>query len=281
MLNGNSIGIGETCVGIGALISIVFFLLPLAYMYKGKIGSKLYWLLSGFLLLLVLNVLRMFFVALAWFIYGPNNAILTIHFFAGIILFYISIIVMVLLSGKYGLTIPLSKATQKLKKQKTYSPGLYQCGLIAAMVIAAISYLLTTNYVNATLISPVTVTTVASLNTSSSILNPMINNITNTKGYASVVTKNSQGTLTTIGMTNRSNNNTTPLIIAFTSSKLNLNSVLVNKSAVLGSLTFLDNKSAVENVYYEYSKGTYFFVYHKLIPITLSNGSTAGITMAI
>ena len=102
---GSSIAISTTCVSIGTFLALLMFLLPLAYLYGGRLGRKALWLASGVVLILLLNLLRMLIVVLVWAYYGIGSATNTFHAFAGQLLFYLAIIVMVLISGKYGLGI--------------------------------------------------------------------------------------------------------------------------------------------------------------------------------
>ncbi len=99
------ISIAQTCADIGAFIALIMFLLPIAYLYSGKIISKLKWIVSGVALMLLLNVLRMFSIAIMWAYYGIGAAVGTIHLFIGEVLFDITIVVMILISGRYGLRI--------------------------------------------------------------------------------------------------------------------------------------------------------------------------------
>src|SRR5208282_3427401 len=67
---GASITISSTCVSLGTFIAFVMFLIPLAYLYEGKLKRKLYWIVSGTALMLLLNMVRMLFIALVWVYYG-------------------------------------------------------------------------------------------------------------------------------------------------------------------------------------------------------------------
>ncbi|MCL5786726.1 MAG: hypothetical protein M1520_00780, partial [Candidatus Marsarchaeota archaeon] len=50
-LNNVSIGIGQTCVGLGAILGLLFMLIPLAYFYNGTNKGKMKWVISGIVLL--------------------------------------------------------------------------------------------------------------------------------------------------------------------------------------------------------------------------------------
>jgi exosortase/archaeosortase family protein len=116
---GSSIAISSTCVSIGTFIAFVMFLLPLAYLYNGKKSRKLYWIISGIVLILILNIIRMLLITFEWVYYGINGAVNTFHLFAGQIIFYIAIVLMLLIADKYyGLSMPLAKKSSRAK-QKT------------------------------------------------------------------------------------------------------------------------------------------------------------------
>ena len=118
------ISIAQTCADIGAFIALIMFLLPIAYFYSGKITSKIKWIVSGVALMLLLNVLRMFSIAIVWAYYGIGAAVGTIHLFIGEVLFDIAIVVMILISGRYGLTIHAS--TIKHKRNTARAHGLHK-----------------------------------------------------------------------------------------------------------------------------------------------------------
>ena len=107
-----TISIASTCADIGAFIALFMFLLPLAYLYDGKPGRKALWVVSGIALMFVLNILRMFSIALVWAFYGIGTAISTVHLFIGQIIFYATIIIMMLIAYKFGLQIPKAQRNE-------------------------------------------------------------------------------------------------------------------------------------------------------------------------
>ncbi len=92
---------------------------------------------SGLVLLFVLNLLRMTLIAGLWIVSGPTAALSTIHLFAGILLFYLAIIVMMLVAGKFGLG--LKPATKKKPARVQYST----LGIALAFAFAVVYLLLT------------------------------------------------------------------------------------------------------------------------------------------
>lgn len=130
--NGYGVSIGNTCIGIGAIIGMVMLMLPIAYFLEGKGRRKALWVGSGVLLLLALNFIRMLLITFAWFEYGPSNEILGVHAVAGQIIFYASVLVMIMIPGKYGLSYP----RLKLGKGK----ARYNALAVASAVIISLLY---------------------------------------------------------------------------------------------------------------------------------------------
>lgn len=151
---GSSITVSSTCVSLGIFVAFVMFLIPIAYLYDGKTKKKIYWIISGIALILVLNLLRMLLVAIVWVYYGLNSAIGLFHSFAGQLIFYIAIVAMVLLTYKYEMRMkPAKKTTGKEIKTfyKNIAPEIIAIiGFVLVLAIVALFFNLGyTNSVNA------------------------------------------------------------------------------------------------------------------------------------
>ncbi len=107
-----SISIATTCAPIGTFVALVMFLIPVAYLYEGGIRRKLAWVVSGLALLLLLNFGRMLFIAYSWAFSGISRAVAVFHIFAGQLLFYAAIIIMLLIAGRYGMRLAKMKKGQ-------------------------------------------------------------------------------------------------------------------------------------------------------------------------
>ncbi len=136
-----SISIAETCADIGAFIALLMFLLPIAYLFDGKLSKKIAWVAAAIALMFLLNIARMSSIALIWAYYGIGNAIATFHIFIGQILFYATIVVMFVLSYKFGLGVPGSKRRNPARKQReataaTHAPQYALCMLFGIIALA-------------------------------------------------------------------------------------------------------------------------------------------------
>jgi exosortase/archaeosortase family protein len=132
--NLSNISISTTCVSIGTFIAFVMFLIPVAYFYEGRLIKKFYWIVCGVLLVLFLNLFRMIFIAGIWVSYGVNNALSIFHAFAGQFIFYAAIIIMMLISYKYGLYVRSAKETKKTSS----APNINPITIIATLLVFAV-----------------------------------------------------------------------------------------------------------------------------------------------
>jgi exosortase/archaeosortase family protein len=114
----SSVAVSTTCVSLGMFAAFAMFLLPLAYLYEGDARSKAFWVISGCVLLVFLNIFRMLGLSLVWAAYGPSAAAGTVHAFAGQLLFYIGMVVMILIAYRYGLSIKRTKRGKRARKDR-------------------------------------------------------------------------------------------------------------------------------------------------------------------
>ena len=84
------------------IIALALFLIPIAYLYTGRTEGEVFWVGSGIVLLLVLNLVRMASHILRRLTYGPSQTALLAHTFLGVILFYAAIVLMILIRSATG-----------------------------------------------------------------------------------------------------------------------------------------------------------------------------------
>lgn len=267
--NGYSVGIGETCVGIGILIGIVLFLAPIAYLYDGKFSKKVLWIASGFCLMLILNVLRMLGIVVAWFFYGPSNAILTIHLFAGVLLFYIAIIVMILVSRSYGLSFPTYKKDERTRQTQG---RCYILGICIAVAVTVVYYLMLSDYPTLPVIPPLSLYNSVSFNSGN--LAGLIDTIENQSAFnVTAIQSNIQNDIV-FRFTNSTFNSTAPIALLVQSPSLNDLPALLKNNTVVGERIFFSNASLLQQVYYLNSYGHGFMLYVEKKPYVYPNGTS-------
>ncbi len=139
----STIKIASTCVPIGIFIATIMLLLPLAYLYKGRMRNKALWIGAAVIAVLLLNILRMSAIALVWAHSGISGAITLFHEFAGEFIFYIVIALFVLLAGKFGLSLRGALVPRKRRAPVGRLPLL---PIILALVYGALAFVITLPY---------------------------------------------------------------------------------------------------------------------------------------
>ncbi len=159
----SSISIATTCADIGAFIALFMFLVPVAYVLNGRPRNKALWLVSGIVLMLALNIGRMLAISLQWAYYGISVAVATLHTFAGQVLFDIAIIVMILIAGRYSLSVPKinakrNSAAKRTRHAKSKTMLDYAVPVACALVIALVGFFVTVPYTTSVYANPLNFT---------------------------------------------------------------------------------------------------------------------------
>jgi len=257
--NGYSIGIGESCAGIGALIGIIMFLIPIAYLLDGELHAKMLWILSGFILLLVLNFIRMATIGLIWLWLGPNQSTSFAHSFAGVLIFYITIIAIILAAPLFKLKIP------KPSKKRIYrrKPRYALLPLILPIIYALLYFLLTTNYANSIQVSPALMHANATLN--GSAFENFVSSNVNTTGFTTIsyLFSNTSDILLFV---NQTFNKTNPIAMLITAPNMKAEKELLSNMSVLGSATFMNKNGINIYLYQVYSNNTIYYMGFEELP---------------
>ena len=141
-----SISIASTCADIAAFIAIALFMIPLAYFYEGNPKRKLEWVASSVVLLFIFNIFRMSLIAVLWAYYGVGEAVATFHLFIGSVLFYASIIIMILVAGKFGLRLPYLRDYISESRKKIRLAANMRYAAVWAVAAGALAFALTVPY---------------------------------------------------------------------------------------------------------------------------------------
>lgn len=270
--NGYTIAIGQACVSIGIFIALALFLVPVAYLYDGKVKKKVLWVASSVVLLLVLNLARMLGISLVWLAYGPNATALLVHNFIGVLLFYIVIVVLILGSGFYGLSIARAKQRERKRAAKSDVPAL---SLLSALAFCTIYVYLTLNYSTSLAISPLQLANTGQFNFGNAQIASAIQGLVNRNNFTSFVITNKNGTNVLFSLVNKTISGTNPVLLYLSRPSSNTVAGLESNNRLLGTRLFFNRKGSREQVFDVVSNGTEFGVYNTNLPFELSNMSTA------
>ncbi len=264
--NGYRLGIGQTCVGVGVLIGIVLFLIPLAYLYEGRLLRKALWIAGTVALLFVLNLVRMSAITMAWITYGPSSAIFEIHIFAGMFLFYLSIIIAVLVAGSYGLRIGTGRIEGK---SRVTARGRY-CVAGAAMAVAAglLYFTITQGYSTALNVSPAYLYTDVSPQLSGIAAARMVDSLVNVSGLNATFSLQT-GEIASVVAWGRGIGKAEPVVVSLGYRNGEIAGGLLSGGRIIGRLNFIDAWGLSGVVYYLESNNTGFFVYETKAPYVI------------
>jgi exosortase/archaeosortase family protein len=207
------------------------FLIPLAYLYDGKLKNKIYWIFSGIVLIVALNLLRMLSITLVWVYYGINSAASLFHTFAGQIIFYAAIIIMVLLYYKYGLAIGKSKKSilKDIKTFKFTDKDIFITCLVVVF-LAIIAFGFSYNYSNAVIVP----STLLKSNLQISqipVYQYVLSNMENSRSNVIVIENTPGGALFSLGASNLTSNQSIFALVNYTHQLSNSYNVLSYNSS--------------------------------------------------
>lgn len=265
-----TIGIGTACAGISAFIALLLFLAPIAYLLDGDGKNKIYWLFSGFVLLIVLNLLRMAGIAAIWLVYGPNATVDFVHGFAGILLFYVSIVGMILVAKRYGLTFQKIKR-QKAKKQQRQK---FEWATALCAVVLSLGYvLISSNY----LLQPIVPIQSGPMqyNFTSQSLVSFAGNFSHVHGWNFTVVWQKSTSAGILVISNGTFIPTSPLIMLFSGQNQSIRENLFVNSTIVGQYSFVDQRMIPTQIYKLISNNSVFYVSLKASPYIFPNNQYA------
>ncbi len=274
LANGYRIGIGQACVGVGVLIGIVLFMAPLAYLYEGSKVRKAEWMLFGLLLLFLLNIVRMAGIALAWIMFGPTEALFSVHLIAGLLLFYISIIVTIILSGRFGLKLNSGRGELKQKsrgRQERKLQGKWAAGVAVALAISIVYLWSSLPYLSAQRIPLLNLRYQSYYAPDNSSFGQLLPSVVDFAGFNTTLLQatNSSASMLVWG---NGINSTYPIVAYLGYVNSSDQSALLAKNMLLGKIYLIGKNGMSAEIYDLESNGTGFFVYDAKVPYVYGSG---------
>ena len=96
--------VGAACAGVNSMVGFLIIGLALSYVVHGSTWRKIVWLVDGLVLVWLFNLLRIEAIFTAGAMFGRGAAYEVLHPVAGLIVFNIAILVMLLLVPVFGLS---------------------------------------------------------------------------------------------------------------------------------------------------------------------------------
>lgn len=271
--NGTLIGIGEACAGIGAIIALIMFMYPLAYFYDGKVSKKAYWIVSGVILLFILNLIRMFGISVLWIYYGLAQAASFIHLFAGVLLFYLAVIILIIKADSYKISYPQMKFGRRMvggNDVSNYTALCYGLVVILGMSYVYVSY----PFVNMPNVSPLSFQHAGSNNINSQPYTSKLSSIASNPALSNYTLNIQPINYASVAMfaMNRTFNFSRPIIIIMSVNN-DYTSIFLQRATILSSNYYVDSMGDSVYVYNVESNGHGFYLAYS--PILLNSSQTS------
>ncbi len=101
-----ALSIGSACAGVNSVVGFLVVGSGVAYPMIGSRARKLLWIVAGIALIWVLNVVRIEAIFLAGVLAGQDVALEVLHPVAGLVVFNLGVLLMLLVTGRFGLALP-------------------------------------------------------------------------------------------------------------------------------------------------------------------------------
>jgi exosortase len=104
------LAIGSACAGVNSLVGFLLVGTALAYVVRGQLLAKVAWLVAGLVIVWAFNILRIEAIFVVGTLFGPRAALDVLHPVAGLIVFNLGILLMLVVTPRFGLAFaPLPK----------------------------------------------------------------------------------------------------------------------------------------------------------------------------
>lgn len=272
--NGYSIGIGQACVSIGIFIALALFLIPVAYLYDGRNARKALWVASGVALLFAFNIIRMIGVSYAWLKYGPSSAVALVHASAGVMLFYATIAVMVLIAGKYSMSIRKASKQKSRKGRKEAAVSLWPWSVLIAIAFSVLYLIVTLGNSASTPTSPILLANAVPFNFSNKDIASSVMGLAGMRNFTSLAVSAPGGGWVLFSLSNRTISIASPIAMQLSAPNPAVMRNIETNGTVNGKLEMVSRSGVSETVLDVISNRTEFIVYGTEIPIALYNASS-------
>jgi exosortase/archaeosortase family protein len=133
------VAIASACSGANSVVGFALVGVALFAILRGPIRRRLAWLVAGIVLTWLLNVIRIEMIFLVGAIATPQLALNVLHPIAGIVVFNIGLVVMLLVAGRFGLEVRLGDRPPAVERTDAVTPRHGRLAAGAAVVAATLA----------------------------------------------------------------------------------------------------------------------------------------------
>jgi len=134
------VGIGSACSGVNSFIGFLLLGVATLYLVQGTALRRVAWLATGLLLIIALNLARIMAILVVGNAFGQEAALDILHPIAGLVVFNIGVLVMLVLAPAFGLRYAngSSRAHESGEHGRPAPVRRVSAALLVAMGVAAI-----------------------------------------------------------------------------------------------------------------------------------------------
>lgn len=132
------VAIASACSGANSVVGFALVGVALFAILRGPIRRRVAWLAAGIVLTWLLNVVRIEMIFLVGAIATPQLALNVLHPIAGIIVFNVGLVVMLLVAGRFGLQVRFGDRVPTVERTSAALPRHGRLAAAAAVLAATL-----------------------------------------------------------------------------------------------------------------------------------------------
>lgn len=131
------VSVASACSGLNSVVGFGIVGVSLFAILRGPLVRRVAWLAAGLALTWALNVLRIEFIFAAGTFGSPQLALNVLHPVAGLLVFNVGLLIMLLMAGRFGLRIGLGDNSPPSEWSSAVAPRGHRLAGAVAVVLAA------------------------------------------------------------------------------------------------------------------------------------------------
>jgi exosortase/archaeosortase family protein len=131
------VSVGSACSGVNSLVGFILIGIALLGVVRGSLARRFVWLSAGLTIIWLLNVLRIQLVLATGALFGPGVALDVLHPVAGLVVFNVGLIAMILVVPRFGIRFIELPSSAPTGPPSARNGGLLRRGSVIAVGAAA------------------------------------------------------------------------------------------------------------------------------------------------
>jgi exosortase len=139
------LAVGSACAGVNSLVGFLLVGTALAYVVRGSLLAKVGWLAVGLVIVWAFNILRIEAIFVVGTLFGPRAALDVLHPVAGLIVFNLGILLMLVVTPRFGLAFAAQPHQVGSEQAPNSESGYRRLSMPALIVLIGVVLMATIN----------------------------------------------------------------------------------------------------------------------------------------